>query len=101
MTKRTHLKAGPGERPGKLTYEQVETLAREIADEAGGNDILAPLLLLVMEEVVKFCRDPLHVEMVAFKVRDAVFSRTTECHGARERHVCELREKFQKGGEGR
>src|ERR1051326_6664992 len=97
----TNLKVvEPGEQPEQLTVEQIEALTRDITRRSDDERLLNAVLLLA-DELTRFCDDAPHVETIGIHVGEAVFARSVLCGEAQARHAAELREKLQKGGEGR
>jgi hypothetical protein len=80
-----------------LTRDEVLTLTRELSAGYDVSGRPAEILLILSDEIVSHCREPLHVEMVAFTFRDALFSETDECRDFRASFVEQLRSEL-KGG---
>lgn len=96
MTKRTNLKTAE-ETPEKLTYEQIEALARELTGEYDTNGQVAEILLNLADEIVQHCKEFGHVEVVAFVLRDALYAASSECAESRDCFIEQLRSEV-KGG---
>jgi hypothetical protein len=102
MRRRTNLKAVE-EKPEQMTWEQIDRLARSLAIDLMDNEHpeIIHTLLLLMHEIGAHSFDQGHVGTVTILMRDHLFAITTESDRAEEQLIAKLREKFQKGGEGR
>jgi hypothetical protein len=101
MTRRTNRRAVE-KKPEQMTWEQIDRLARGLAVELMDAEPEAVyMLLLLMHEISSHSFDQGHVETIAILMRTHLFAVTTESDRAEEQLIAKLREKFQKGGEGR
>jgi hypothetical protein len=85
------------EKPERLTAEQIEALIRDITRRSDDERLLNVVLLLA-DELTRFCDDASHVETIGIHVGEVVFARSALCGEAQARHAAELRAKLQKGG---
>jgi hypothetical protein len=103
MPKRTNLKAVPAVKPEKLTWHQIDALARSVAFDLMGEHAEAlRTLILLMQEIGLHSFDQGHVETISILVRDHLFSATPESDKAEkvliERHRAEWMKVFEKKG---
>jgi hypothetical protein len=86
------------EKPEKLTWHQVDQLARSLEIELMQEVGAAELVMLLMQEIALHPFDHSHVEMIANLVNLHLFAGTREADAAFRELMRRERERVQKGG---
>jgi hypothetical protein len=101
MTKRANLKVAE-EKPEKMTWNEIDRFARGLAVLLmDAEPEVTYELLLLFHEIGTHSFDQSHVETISILMRTHLYAVTTESDRGEEQLVAEIRERFQKGGEGR
>jgi hypothetical protein len=91
MPGRTNLKAVPDVKPEKMSYEQIDRLARALAYELMQEDRALGILMLLMQEIAEHPYDHSHVETVANLVNTRAFAVTPEADTASRQFIAGAR----------
>lgn len=96
--KRANLKAVPAGEPDKLTYEQIDRLARSLAFALMQEPEAAKTVLLLMYEIELYPFDNSHVGTIAHLINSHLFAGLVESDEAFRRLMKKERARFEGKG---